>query len=339
MRLISAIILLIFCSGLSAQVPTWPVADGEPDSLDAIADFLQPTSSGLPESALFGCVRTGGRQFHEGLDIAPVKPRRRGEATDPIVAIYDGVIRHINSVAGNSSFGRYVVIEHTLLDLQVFSLYAHLARIGDGLKAGQTIAAGSPVGIMGRSAGTYTIPRQRAHLHLEIGLRLTDRFQTWYRMQGFNTPNQHRMFNGMNLVSWDSLDYFKAFREGRVKSPLHYISQLPPAVMLHIHTGRRPDFVDRYPELVVEGCDPSEQAGWEILLTAWGLPISFKPVSLSELQGAEEMGDVSILAVNHALLDEFACRSIVTERGDKVSLGRNGEMIMELLFMPNPDED
>lgn len=339
MRIAAAIILFSICSGLPGQALLWPVADAMPASLDRIEDFLQPTSSGEPESALFGCVRTDGRQFHEGLDIAPVKPRKRGEATDPIVAVYDGVIRHINAIAGNSSYGRYVVIEHTLLDLQIYSLYAHLAQIEDGLKVGQGVPAGSVIGIMGRSAGTYTIPRQRAHLHLEIGLRLTDHFQTWYRRQGFDTPNHHRMFNGMNLVSWDSLDFYRAFREGRADSPLHYISQLPPAVMLHIHTGRRPDFIERYPELVIDGCAESEQMGWEILLTAWGLPISFKPISAGELQGAKNMGDVSVLAVNRPLLEEFACRSIISERSGRVSLARNGEMIIELLFMPNPDAD
>ena len=329
----------MICASLHGQAPLWPVEDGMPASLESIQVFLQPTVSGEPESALFGCVRTEGRQFHEGLDIAPVKPRKGGEATDHVLSLYDGVVRHINTVSGNSSYGRYVVIEHTSLDLQIYTLYAHLARVERGLKVGQEIGAGAVIGIMGRSAGTYTIPRQRAHLHLEIGLRLTDRFQDWYRMQGFGTPNHHRMFNGMNLVSWDSLDYFRAFQEGRAESPLHYISQLPPAVMLHIHTGRRPDFIDRYPELVVDGCRESEQAGWEILLSAWGLPISFKPISLEQLQGAAEMGDVSVVAVNRPLLDQFSCRSIISERSGEVSLARNGEMIIELLFMPNADAD
>ncbi len=333
---LSSILAIATSSILTAQTPVWPVKDALPNSLSTYADFVQPTVSGEPESALFGCVRTNGRQFHEGLDIAPVEPRKRGEATDSIVAIYDGVIAHISKMSGNSSYGRYVVIEHTQSDLVIYSLYAHLAKVDDALKIGQAIQAGFPIGIMGRSAGNYTIPRDRAHLHLEIGLRLTNQFDTWYKRQPYDTKNHHNVFNGMNLVSWNSLDFYQAIQEGRAVSPLDYINQISPAVMLHVSTGRRPDFIERYPELVIEGCAESNQAGWEILLSAWGMPLSFKPISKTELKGVRTMGDISVLGVNRVLLSDYGCRSIISEKSGKVSLGKTGKMIIELLFMPNP---
>lgn len=334
--LLRTLIAAVFPVILVARNPLWPVAGGFPESLEKIETFVQPTVSGEPQSALFGCVRTNGQRFHEGLDIAPVQPRKRGEATDPILSIYDGEVVHINKVAGNSSYGRYVVVEHNTQNLVIYSLYAHLARIEDGLAVGQAVTAGSPIGTMGRSAGNYTIPQDRAHLHLEIGLRLTNQFQSWYNRQDFDTPNHHGIFNGMNLVSWDSLDYYLAHQQGRVGSPLDYLNQIPPAVMLHVYTGRNPDYLDRYPELLVKGCSADEQAGWEILLSAWGLPLSFKPVSKSELRGVQKSGDISVLAVNHDLLDAYDCRSIINDNSGKVRLGKNGEMLLELLFMPNP---
>ena len=317
-----------------ARMPVWPVPEGEPANFDAIEAYVQATASGEPESALFGCVRTNGRRFHEGLDIAPVHPRKRGEATDPIVVIDDGIVRHISTVSGNSSYGRYVVVEHVFSDLVMYSLYSHLAKVEPGLAVGQTIRAGARIGIMGRSAGGYTIPRERAHLHLEVGLRLSDSFEEWYQRQSFQTPNKHGNFNGMNLTGWDPRDYFKSVREGRVKSPLEYVSQIRPAVMLHVFSGRRPDFIDRYPELVLDGCSDAERAGWEILLSGWGLPISIKPIARASLKGVHNEGDISVLGVDQAELDKYGCRRIVSTKGDKVSLGRGGQTILELLFMP-----
>ena len=326
-------------SAAAAAGPLWPLPEDPYEKGLDYPEFVQPTASGQADSALFGCVRNSGRRFHEAIDLAPVLPRRKGEATDPVVAIYDGVVRHVSKVSGNSSYGRYVVLEHPGQDLAVYSLYAHLSRIESGLEPGQIVNAGQQLGIMGRSAGGYTIPRQRAHLHLEIGLRLTDSFEEWYRRQGYNTPNQHGAFNGINLVGWDPLHFYGACREGRAESPLSYLESLPPAVMLHVYSTRRPDFLERYPELVLPGCEPAEQAGWEVLLSAWGLPLSFKPVRQEDLNGTRNPGDISVVGVNREALDAYACRDIIEERGSRVLLGRGGQSVMEILFMPDLPDD
>ncbi|MGJ3243942.1 MAG: M23 family metallopeptidase, partial [Opitutales bacterium] len=90
----------------------WPTPNpafmrGEP-----IEAFVQPTVSGDPESGLFGCVRNDGSRFHEGLDLFPLYRDGRGEARDPVYAILPGRIVHINTSAGLSSYGRYVVVMH-----------------------------------------------------------------------------------------------------------------------------------------------------------------------------------------------------------------------------------
>lgn len=320
---------------LQGGSPVWPLPEDPLSKGQSYESFVQPTISGDPESALFGCVRTNGNRFHEAADLAPMLSRKKGEATDPIVAIHDGVVAHISRLSGNSSYGRYVVLEHPGLNLAIYSLYAHLATIEKGLKVGQTVKAGRQLGVMGRSAGGYTIPRERAHLHLEIGLRLSDDFEQWYRRQAYDSPNKHGDFNGMNLIGWDPLAYFNAYRSGQVRSPLEFLEQMEPAVMAHIMTARRPDFIERYPELVLPGCDPKEQAGWEILLSPWGLPLSIKPLSKKALQGVVKEGDISIVGVSRGALADFACRRIVSEKNGKVTLGRGGQTAFEILFMPD----
>ncbi|MFH1498262.1 MAG: M23 family metallopeptidase [Verrucomicrobiota bacterium] len=117
---------------LAWPTPNRAFLEGRP-----IGDFVQPTVSGEVTSGLFGCVRSHGRQFHEGLDLSPVSRDRRGEATDPIYAVMSGVVRHVSRTAGDSSYGRYVVIEHPEITPTIYTLYAHLAAIPAELREGR----------------------------------------------------------------------------------------------------------------------------------------------------------------------------------------------------------
>jgi len=336
MRRLALLPLALCCFLLyasAAERPHWPISGTEFPGASEYADFLQPTSSGKAESALFGCVRNDGKRFHEADDIAPVRPRRKGEATDPVEAIHDGVIVHLNSVAGNSSYGRYVVIEHSTLSLPAYSLYAHLASIEKSLAVGGKVSAGDTLGIMGRSAGGYSIPKSRAHLHFEIGLRLNDSFQKWYDQQGYTSKNHHGNFNGMNLTGWDPLTYFKAFQSGSSESVLEFFNSIPPAVVVHVRFDRIPEFLQRYPQLSLQGCEEAERKGWEVMLSAWGLPLSFRALGQEELRGVRETGDISVLAVDRNLLKEYDCRRIVSFSGNEVTLGSGGRHVLELLFM------
>ena len=220
--------ILSFSALIRGEKPLWPLPGEAFSDGQSHVQFVQPTVSGEPTSALFGCVRNDGHRFHEGLDLAPVQARRRGEATDPVMAIHPGVVAHINRIAGNSGYGRYVVLEHPALNPAIYSLYAHLATIPSSLEIGNTVEEGERIGVMGRSAGGYVIPRERAHLHLEVGLRLSSGFEEWYQRQNYTSRNHHGDFNGINLLGWDSLDYFTAFRDGLVDSVMSYFESIPP---------------------------------------------------------------------------------------------------------------
>ena len=102
--------------------------------------FLQKTG---PEksfsSGAFGCVRNNGYKFHEGLDLYPVKRDKKGKAIDLIYSAMDGVVSHVNSVASYSAYGKYIVIEHTSVTPSLYSLYAHLYSVADGIKIGTKV--------------------------------------------------------------------------------------------------------------------------------------------------------------------------------------------------------
>ncbi len=295
-----------------------------------IADFIQPTESGDPESGLFGCVRTAGRRFHEGLDLKALRRDARGEAKDPVFAAMDGVVRHVAESPGSSSYGRYIVIEHTGLTPSVYTLYAHLARIESGIRPGVSVKKGQTIGLMGRSAAGYAIPRERAHLHFEIGLRVTDSFQTWYDRQKFGSRNEHGLWNGMNLIGIDPLDFLQKWRARRVDDFQQYFDQLKPALRLRIATTSVPDFVRRYPALLrrqIAGL----VAGWEIELDVNGVPFAWTPLTSGEVRGWRA-DEVRIVWQDANMLKNHRCKQLVRLRSGAVQPGTDLQRTLAQLF-------
>jgi peptidoglycan LD-endopeptidase LytH len=309
----------------------WPTPSRAWEQGRDIEAFIQPTVSGNPESGLFGCVRSSGLQFHEGLDIKPVRRDARGEALDEVTAAMGGIVQHINTRPGDSSYGRYVVLEHPDATPAVYTLYAHLARVDAGLRVGARVEKGATLGIMGRSAGGYAIPRERAHLHFEIGLRLTDDFQSWYVWRKFGSPNQHGVWNGMNLLGLDPLDFLRQWRARRVDNFHQYLDRLRPAVKVRVVTGRTPDFIRRYRSLLTKPVPLGMVGGWEVEFSATGLPIRWTPLAPSEVAGLRA-GSVQLLEVDAALARAHRCRELVRSRRGGYVTGPDLDTILQLIF-------
>ncbi len=315
--------------------PLWPTPSTGFAERRPISEYLQPTAGGDPLSACFGCVRSGGSRFHEGIDIAPVQRNRQGEPLDDVYAIFGGVVVHLSKSAGASSYGRYVVLEHSAASPGVYSLYAHLAEIDPGLQVGKAVGIGERLGRMGYTAGGYSIPRQRAHLHLEIGFRLSDRFQSWYDRQGFGSRNEHGLWNGMNLVAFDSLDFYEQCRRQDLHGIAQYLQTLSPAVVVRVVTSRKPDLLRRAPELL-DGA--GKATGWDVTLTGWGLPLRFRPVSAAAMAGTSfphpRRGSISaaVLSVDEKAWAPWRCRKIVQIGKDGWQMGEGGQQIIDLLF-------
>ncbi|WP_415663338.1 M23 family metallopeptidase [Rariglobus hedericola] len=322
--------LAVFAAGPRIEL-VWPTPntaylEGKP--IDA---YVQPTVSGEVTSGLFGCARSGGGQFHEGVDLKPVSRDRKGEPTDDVFATMTGVVRHINKRSGESSYGRYIVIEHPDLKPAVYTLYAHLSAVSVGLNPGDTVQRGQVIATMGRSAGGYAIPKDRAHLHYEIGLMMTRQFQSWYDWKKFGSPNEQGLYNGMNLMAVNALDFFNEFRARRVNNFTEYFAQLPAVARVRIATTRTPDFVQRYPELLTTPVPMGGVAGWEMKVNATGIPFSWTPLAATDVIGFRA-NEIRLSEVDADAIKRFRCKSIAVSRRGEYTPGRDLDTMLQLVF-------
>ncbi|MSU65171.1 MAG: M23 family metallopeptidase [Opitutus sp.] len=304
--------------------PAW--ADGRP-----LVEMLQHAGSGDPESGGFGGVRSVGTQFHEGIDIKCVSRDRRGEPIDHVMAALTGIVRYVNALAGDSSYGRYVVLEHPDETPAIYTLYAHFAQIAPGLREGARVTRGQVLGVLGHSSGGYMIPKDRAHLHFEIGLMITRDFQTWYDRQKFGSRNDHGMWNGKNLMGIDPLAFFNDWRAHRINVVRDFFAGRDTAVRLRIATHRTPDFVARYPALLTKTAPLGMMAGWEIKFDWTGIPFAWTPLSAMEVTGLPPE-QPRLVEVNAALERRQRSKSLAVMRQGNWAMGRDLEAVMQLLF-------
>jgi murein DD-endopeptidase MepM/ murein hydrolase activator NlpD len=311
----------------------WPTPNPAWEQGRPIDDYVQPTVSGDPESGTFGCVRSGGTQFHEGVDLKPLHRERNGEPADPVSAAMTGIVRYVNTRPGDSNYGRYIVIEHPDLTPAVYTLYAHLARVEAGIHPGTAVQGGQLIALMGRSEGGAAIPKERAHLHFEMGLRVCDNFDAWYRMRGFGSPNEHGIWNGMNLMGFDPLDFLRQWRNRRVDDFQQYLDQLRPVVRVRVVTTRVPDFIQRYPALLRKPLPPGLGlvGGWEIECDSTGLPVAWTVLTMAEVAGLRPNA-VQILSVDSAAVRAFRCKSLVRMRHGINEPGADLETMLQQVF-------
>ncbi len=308
----------------------WPTPSKAWEQRRAPSEFLQHAGSGDPASGGFGGVRSGGMQFHEGIDIKPVGRDRQGAPTDPVFAAMDGVVRHTSRVAGKSSYGRYVVIEHPDVSPAVYTLYAHLARIDEAIGPGVAVKRGQPIGVMGHSAGGYVLPKERAHLHFEIGVAVTTEFQAWYDGRKFGSKNDHGMWNGMNLMGIDPLDFMNQWRAGKVDTFDEYFAQMEPVAVVRIATRRVPDFVRRYPSLVT-GRMPMIVNGWEVRFNWSGIPFGWRPLTAEEAKGLE-MNRPVVVEVDAELGRKDRSRTLAAKVRGQWRAASDLEVVLQQLF-------
>ncbi|MBK1877173.1 M23 family metallopeptidase [Pelagicoccus mobilis] len=290
---------------------------------------LQPTVSGRITSGLFGCVRNSGHRFHEGIDLRAIARDRRNEATDPIFAFDEGVVRYVNRTAGNSSYGRYIVIEHPKIAPGFISLYAHLSTVPEGIVEGVKVSGGQEIAIMGRSAGGYSIPRSRAHLHFELGFWLGPRFQRWYDQQPYDSKNEHGAFNGMNIIGLDTWELCGALRRGEAASAWEYIMSEQIAVEAFVRDTQIPDLLKVNPHLMENSVIPADHVGWRVELTWYGLPTRFKALTESEMSGYERW--LTVEALRPDLIEDKLCLDLT--RRNYGGAGTKVNNLMKRMFV------
>ena len=310
---------------------SWPTPNRAWEQGKSYEAWVQPTVSGDPESGLFGCVRSGGTQFHEGLDIRAVSRDARGEPADKIFAAMDGIVRHVNTSPGNSNYGRYIVLEHPGAEPAVYTLYAHLARIEPGIAPGATVSRGQVIALMGRSEGSSAIPKDRAHMHFEIGLVMTKDFASWYAARKFGSPNEQGLYNGMNLMGIDAHDFLREWRQHKVDNFQEYFDHLRGVVKVRVATSRVPDFISRYPALLRKPLPAGLVGGWEVECNATGLPFAWTPLSPTDVMGLRP-NTAQIVSADMTVLRAYRCKSLAKTHGSGWVPGSDLTTMLQQVF-------
>lgn len=209
--------------------------------------------------------------FHEGVDIAPVKRDAAGEPLDEVRSISDGEVVHTSPNAGASNYGRYVVVRHDWGQGPFCSLYAHLSNIK--VQPGDKVQPGTVLGIMGHTGAG--IDRRRSHVHLELNLVLSSRFEEWHTKNFRPSPNQHGIWNGLNLSGMNVAEFFLAHQKNPSLTAAEFVKQTEVVWKVVIPRKGDLEVLKTYPWMG-EGV-PAESPSWELALGESGLPISIKP--------------------------------------------------------------
>lgn len=272
---------------LNLRLPTdnRSLLEGKPDEFYMGVDRTIDGQSRLVwEGGQYGFVRnpfklgeeTVYTRFHEGVDIAPTVRDNRGEPLDLVRAIDAGRVVFASDNPRASNYGNYVVVEHDWGCGTFYSLYAHLARVD--AKAGEPITSGGVLGKLGHTGSG--LDRRRAHVHLEINLLLSDRFEVWQQQTDPDSLSARTPFHGHNLAGLDVAGLFLALKEDpELRLPAFFARQAPYFQVLAPNKGI-PSLLRRYPWLCPEPLaaeTPINAPSWQIAFSASGLPLSLRP--------------------------------------------------------------
>jgi murein DD-endopeptidase MepM/ murein hydrolase activator NlpD len=333
LRLGASLVLGSWTLGAFCQQPfQFPTANHTLFDPDGGGEHFFVGTVGKPwNSGCFGCVRSEGWQMHEGLDIRCLQRDKHGEPTDPIMATADGTVVYINLKPSLSNYGNYVVVHHRIEGIDIYSLYAHLSAVREGLRAGQALKAGEVFATMGHTSNTgERITKDRAHVHFELNLLATDHFSAWYHKMVPNERNDHGEWNGQNLLGLDPrLILLGEHQQGANFSLLNFIHSQTDLCRVLV---RKTDFswLKRYPMLIRPNPIAQKEgiAGYEMALNYNAIPFELIPRAASEIKGKSKY---QLLSVNEAEEKQNPCRRMVIQRGSRWELAPKGINALDLL--------
>jgi murein DD-endopeptidase MepM/ murein hydrolase activator NlpD len=293
--------------------------------------FFVGTANKPWTTGTFGCVRSGGWQMHEGLDIRCLQRDGHGEPTDPVLATADGTVAYVSTRPSLSNYGNYLILQHQVEGLEIYSLYAHLREIRQDLKVGQPVKAGETVAVMGRTANTREgISKDRAHVHFELNLLANDRFASWYKKTFPGQRNDHGEWNGQNLLGIDSRAILLAEHDAGAKfSLLSFLRGQTELCRVLVRKTYFP-WLKRYAPLVRSGARAEKEgvAGYEVALNFNGVAFELIPRAASEITGKAKF---QILSVNEAEYHKNPARRLVAKKGARWELTSHGLNLLEML--------
>ncbi len=224
----------------------------------------------------YGFVRTPRRdsgeivftQLHEGVDIKPMRRDAAGNPLDPILAAADGKVVHASKAAGASNYGRYVVIEHRQDGAIFYTLYAHLSTIA--VEPGQSVRQGQQIGVMGFTGNG--IDRERSHLHFEVCLMLNENFDAWHHHHFPSNPNQHGLYNGLNLAGSDPSKILLEARKNPALKITDFFTSGEPWYKIAVKNSPGFSLLRTAPWLVPAG-EVANPPAWIISFSRQGVPL------------------------------------------------------------------
>ena len=134
----------------------------------------------------------------------------------------------------------------------------------------------------------------------------------------------------MNLVGFDPLEFYNAWRTGRLASVQEFFARMTPVVRLKVATNRTPDFITRYPALLTKPLPEGRIAGWEIRFNWTGLPFAWTPLSSMEVIGLPP-NQPQILDVNADIERRERSKSLAVQRRGKWTIGKDLDTVLEQL--------
>ncbi len=293
--------------------------------------FFAPTPGRTWTAGQFGCVRSGGDQMHEGVDILSLRKDSRGEPIDEVRAAASGSVAYVNRRAGLSNYGIYLVLRHRVEGIEVFSLYAHLREARSDLKPGTSVRAGENVGVVGRTTNTRTsIGQYRAHLHFEIGLLVNDEFSAWLKKHEPGTRDYHGAWNGRNLLGLDPAEIFRLQeKQGAGFSLLEHLRGQREMCRVLVADTSFP-WLKRYPTLIRRNSIAARDgiAAYEVSLNYNGVPFRLVPRSRNEIKGTVA---TRVLDVDEAEFAKHRCRKLIFKKGQTWILTARGQSLFRLL--------
>jgi murein DD-endopeptidase MepM/ murein hydrolase activator NlpD len=262
-------------------------------------------------------------RFHEGIDIRPLHRDANGDPLDEVRAIADGKVVHTNLVPRHSNYGKYVVIEHHWDGSNYYSLYGHLSSIA--VQSGDMVTRGQRIAVMGYT-GTG-LNRERAHLHLELNLMFSRQFDAWYNTFFKSDPNNHGIYNGMNLAGLDVARLFLALRKNPALTIPKFLNDEETFYKVAVPKARHFELPKLYPWMLAG--NRNQQASWEVSFARSGVPLTISPSDRHVTQ--PELSYVKKSSTEYSHLT----RDVVSGHENNAHLTNYGSQLMRLLVWPD----
>ena len=166
-------IFLFFCSIPAPQITQ---ANDLPSNMTYPVDNWEIVQYG----GEFGYERSDGI-FHLGADVDK-------SAGDEVYTFMDGTVKHVGI---HSRFGTVILVEHTLNEIKIVSLYGHLRGIDVTVEEGQSVKNGQIIGYIGAAGAENGYWSE----HLHFGIRKGKYIDTNSRWVYWGLGSQEEMSN------------------------------------------------------------------------------------------------------------------------------------------------